>query len=134
MGLALFKTALIIFSIIAFESLLVYFMRGYLGVSFIYPIVLFAGGFVQFIICALLYAKGFRPRVRRKKHASYIVTASVLFVIAVIIVTMIAVYMKAQISLIPQLLAYIIIPIGYLINMLLFVAFYYTFSVKDSKK
>ena len=118
----------------AFESLLVFFAKNYLSVSILYPIIGFTAGFIPFIVCAILYASGFKSNVKLKKHASYILTTAIIFVICVILVTMVAVYMKAQISLIPQLLAYIIIPIGYLINMLLFVAFYYTFSVKDSKK
>ena len=134
MGKALFKSAFIVLCIVAFESLLVFFAKNYLSVSILYPIIGFTAGFIPFIVCAILYASGFKSNVKLKKHASYILTTAIIFVICVILVTMVAVYMKAQISLIPQLLAYIIIPIGYLINMLLFVAFYYTFSVKDSKK
>ena len=61
-------------------------------------------------------------------------TTTVLFVIAVIIVTMIAVYLKAELTLIPELLAYVVIPVGYLLNLLFFAAFYYAFSAKAAKK
>ena len=132
-GLTLFKTAFIIFCIAIFESLAVFFMKDYLGVSGLYPALCFAVGFVTFIICAILYACGYKSNVKRKKHATYVVTAAVIFVIAVIIVTMIAVYMKAQLSLTPELLSYVVIPVGYLFNILFFTAFYYAFSLKASK-
>ena len=132
-GLTLFKTAFIIFCIAIFESLGVFFMKDYLGVSGLYPALCFAGGFATFIICAILYACGYKSNVKRKKHATYVVTAAVIFVIATIIVTMIAVYMKAQLSLTPELLSYVVIPVGYLLNILFFAAFYYAFSLKASK-
>ena len=132
MGLTLFKSAFIVFCIIAFESLLVFFLKDYLGVSYVYPVIGFAVGFIAFIICAILYAMGYKPRVRRKKHASYILTTSVVFVIGVIIVTMIAVFFKAEISNPAQLLSYVLIPVIYLANMLIFSAFYRVFSVKES--
>ena len=133
-GLTLFKSAFIIFCIIAFECLVVFFLKDYLGVSVAYPIVGFALGFAAFITCAILYSFGFKSRVRRKKHASYILTAAVIFVIAVIVVTMIAVYCKAQTSIPSQLLSYVIIPVVYLLNILFFVLFYYLFSVRASKE
>ena len=130
MGLTLFKSAFIIFCIVAFESLIVFFTRAYLGVSAVYPALGFAVGFIQFIVCAILYAMGYRPRARRKKHPSYIVTASILFVISVIIVSMIAVYFKAQLGIPSQLLSYIVIPVIYLMNILFFVIFFYLFSTR----
>lgn len=132
-GLTLFKSAFIVFCIIAFESLIAYFIKDYLGVNALYPTVGFALGFTTFIICAILYAIGYKPRARRRKHPSYILTAAVVFVITVIIVTMIAVYCKAQMSDPAQLLSFVVIPVIYLLNILFFVAFYYLFSVRASK-
>ena len=132
-GLTLFKSAIIVFCIIAFESLLTFFIKDYLGVNAVYPAVGFALGFMTFIICAIAYACGYKPRARRRKNPSYILTAAVVFVIAVIIVTMVAVYFKAQISDPKQLLSFVIIPTIYLLNILFFVAFYYLFSVRASK-
>ena len=134
MGLTLFKTAFIIFCVMAFESLIIYFLRGYLGVSVAYPILAFTAGFIQFAVCATLYACGYRPHARRKKHATYVVTAFVVFVIAFIIVTMIAVYLKAQISILSQLLAYVIIPVGLLMNILFFAGLFYLFSNKSNSE
>ena len=131
-GLTLFKSAFIVFCIVVFESLLVFFTRGYLQVSAIYPALAFAGGFIQFIVCAILYALGYKPRARRKKHASYGLTATVIFVICVLITTMVAVYCKAQISDPKQLLSFVIIPVVYLLNIIFFVTFFYLFSVKAS--
>ncbi len=132
-GLTLFKSAFIIFCIIAFESLVAFFIKDYIGVSAVYPAVGFALGFITFIVCAITYACGYRPRARRRKHPSYILTAAVVFVITVIIVTMVAVYCKAQISDPAQLLSFVVIPVIYLLNILFFVAFYYLFSVRASK-
>jgi hypothetical protein len=134
MGKALFSSAFIVLCIVAFESLVVFFAKDYLGVSILYPALGFTAGFIPFIVCAILYASGYKPNAKRKKHASYIVTAIIAFVICVILVTMIAVYMKAQVSLPSQLLSFVIIPIAYLANILFFVAFFYAFSVKASKK
>ena len=131
MGLSLFKSAFIVFCIIAFECLLAYFIRGYLGVSVLYPLIAFAGGFVQFIVFAIMYAQGYKSKVRRKKHSSYLLTSSVLFVIAVIVVTMIAVYFKAETSNPAQLLSFVVLPVLYLLNIVLFAVFYRLFSTKN---
>ncbi|MBR2375331.1 MAG: hypothetical protein IKA88_03485, partial [Clostridia bacterium] len=132
-GATLFKAAFIVFCIVAFESLLVFFAKDWLHISAIYPAIGFLGGFIVFLVCSILYACGYKPRVRRRKHPSYILTNAVLFVISVIIVTMVAVYCKAQISVLPELFAFIVIPIGYLLNVLIFTAFYYTFSKRSDK-
>ncbi len=130
-GQTLFKSAMIVFCIILFESLLVFFMKDYLGVSFVYPVVGFAGGFILFIICAIMFACGFKPIARRKKHASYIFTMSILFVIAIIAITMVAVYCKAPIAKPAKLLAFVVIPVVYFLNMVFFAIFYRLFSLKN---
>ena len=122
----------IVFCIIAFESLLVFFLKDFLQVSFVYPIVTFGVGFIAFIICAILYASGYKAKTKRKKHSSYALTTAVLFVIGILIATMIAVYFNADLSQISQLLSFILIPIAFLLNMLICAAFYHVFSVKDS--
>jgi hypothetical protein len=134
LGLTLFKSSFIVFCIIVFESLVAFFIKDYLGVSIAYPIVGFSVGFGLFITCAILYASGFKTRARRKKHASYILTAAVIFVIAVILVSMIAVYFKAQVSIPSQLLAFVILPVIYLLNILFFVGFFYLFSKKSHEQ
>ena len=119
--------------IVTFQSLVVFFAKDYLGVSVIYPAIGFTAGFIPFLVCAILYASGYKANAKIKKRASYILSASIIFVISVIMVTMVAVYMKAQLALLPQLLAYIVIPVAYLCNILFFVAFFYAFSRKASK-
>jgi hypothetical protein len=131
-GLTLFKTAFIVFCIVAFESLVVFFMKDLLKVSPAYPAVGFSAGFVMFLTCCILYAMSYKPNAKRKKHPSYLITMAVMFVISVIVVTMVAVYCKAQMSDPAQLLSYVIIPVAYLLNILIFALFYRTFSVKDS--
>ena len=133
-GQTLYKAAFIIFCIILFESLTVFFLKYFLNVSYVYPIVGFVGGFALFITCAILHACNYRPNARRKKHPTYILTATVIFVIAVIIVTMIAVYCKAQMSIPSQLFSYVVIPVIYLLNIIFFVAFYHLFSKKAVKE
>ncbi len=131
MGLSLFKSAFIIFCIVAFEALLAYFIRGYLGVSVLYPLIAFAGGFVAFIVFAILYAQGYKAKARRKKHSSYLLTSSVIFVIAVIVTTMMAVYFKAETSNPAELLSFVVLPVLYLFNIVLFAIFYRLFSARS---
>ena len=131
-GSALFKAAMIMLCFVAFESLVVFFIKDYLNIPAYYPAIPFGIGFIVFITCAILYARNYRPNARRKRHPSYLVTMTVLFVISIIIVTMIAVYLKAQISDPAQLLSYVIVPIIYLANMMVFATFYYMFSVHES--
>ena len=133
-GTTLFKTALIILCIMAFESLAVFFIKDYMGVSALYPVLGFSAGFLVFLACSILYAMHYKPNVRRKKQPSYLLTAAILFVICVVIVSMIAVYFKAQISIPSQLLAYVIVSVAYLANNLLFAIFYYAFSVTSNKR
>jgi hypothetical protein len=130
MGVTLFKTAFIVFCIVIFESLIAFFLSGFMNVSFIYPLIGFIGGFIPFIVCAILYTTNYRPFAKRKKHPTYIITACVLFVIAVILTSMIAVYFKANVALPPQLLSYIVLPVIYLCNILVFTGFYYLFSTR----
>jgi hypothetical protein len=129
-GVTLFKAAIIMLCIVAFESIVVFFTKDYLGVPAYYPAIGFGIGFFAFLVCAILHARGFRPNVRRKKHPSYLLTTAILFVICVIAVTMIAVYLKADISNPAQLFAYVIVPVVYLSNILIFTAFYHMFSIK----
>ena len=133
-GSTLFKSAFIVLCIVAFESFIVYFMQDYLGINALYPAIWFTVGFVAFLVCAILYACKYKPNVKRKKYPSYILSAAIIFVIAVIVVTMIAVYFKAQVSVPSELLSYVIIPVIYLVNILIFVAFYYTFSLRSNRR
>ena len=133
-GATLFKAAMIMLCFVAFESLIVFFIKDYLNIPAFYPAIPFGIGFIAFIICAILNARGYHPNARRKKHPSYILSSTVIFVICAIIVTMVAVYLKAQISDPAQLLSYVIIPIVYLTNLLIFVAFYHTYSVNESNQ
>ncbi len=134
MGLTLFKTAFIVFCIMAFESLAIFFLKDYLGTTVLYPLTAFTVGFTQFAICAILYACGYRPRARKKKNAPYVLTAFVIFVICVILTTMIAVYFKAQASNPAELLAFVIIPVTLLLNILFFAGLFYLFSTKTNEK
>ena len=133
-GKALFNSAFIVLCIIAFESLVVYFAKDYLAISVIYPAVGFTLGFLPFIVCAILYASGYKANTKCKKRAPYILSAIITLIISVIMVTMLAVYMKAQVSLLPELLTHIVIPVAYLLNILFFAVFFRAFSVKFSKK
>ena len=131
-GATLFKAAMIMLCFVAFESLIVFFMKDYLNIPAYYPAIPFGIGFIVFIICAILNARGFRTNARRKKHPSYILSSTIIYVISVIAVTMVAVYLKAQISDPKQLLSYVIIPVVYLTNMMIFVSFYRMFSTNDN--
>ena len=134
MGLTLFKTAFIIFCIMAFESLAIFFLKDYLSASIVYPLTVFTVGFIQFAVCAILYACGYRPRAKKKRNAPYVLTAFVIFVIAVILTTMVAVYYKAQLAVTAQLLAFVLIPVGLLVNILFFAGLFYLFSTKTNEK
>jgi hypothetical protein len=131
-GQTLYKSALIMFCIVAFESLIVFFLKDMLQVSPAYPAIGFGIGFLAFLVCVILYAYGFRPHARRKKHPSYILTLTICFVIAVIAVTMVAVYSQAQMSNPAQLCKYVIVPVAYLANILVFALFYYLFSKREN--
>jgi hypothetical protein len=133
-GATLFKTAVILLCIIAFESLVVFFLKDSLGVTALYPVLWFTAGFISFVICTILYAKGYKPNAKRKKNPSYFVTVSILFVIGIILVTMIAVYSKAQVNQASELFSYVIIPVAYLANMPIFAALYFLFSTKSNRK
>ena len=54
------------------------------------------------------------------------------FIIGVIIVTMVAVYMRAQLGNPAELLSYVIVPVVYLSNILVFSAFYYMFTFREN--
>ncbi|MBO5737045.1 MAG: hypothetical protein J6S04_04475, partial [Clostridia bacterium] len=131
-GATLFKAAMIMLCFVAFESLIVFFMKDYLNIPAYYPVIPFGIGFLVFIACAVLNARGYRTNARRKKHPSYILTSTIIFVISIIIVTMVAVYLKAQVSDPAQLLSYVVIPVVYLANLMIFVAFYRMFSTNES--
>lgn len=135
-GLTLFKSALITFCIILAESLVIFFVKDRLNVSGLYPAVGCGVGLAGFLLCTVLYACGYRPQARRGKHPGYLLNASIIFVIGVIVVSMVAVYLKADLKQPRELLAYVILPVIYLVNIILFAVFYYLFSLnaKNSAK
>ena len=132
MGCALFRSSIITLCIVAFESILAFFMKDFMQVPAYYPMIGFSLGFVAFLVCSVLYALNYRPYARRKKNLSYFVTATVAFIIGVIIVTMVAVYMRAQLGNPAELLSYVIVPVVYLSNILVFSAFYYMFTFREN--
>ena len=130
-GSTLFKAAIITLCIVAFESILFFFMKDYMQIPAYYPAIGFGVGFIAFVVCSILYAINYRPNARRKKNPSYWLTAGVVTVIGMIIVTMIAVYLKADLGNLPQLLSFVIAPVAYIANIMIFTAFYYLFSKRD---
>ena len=127
-GKTLFKAAFVIFCIVLAESISIYFFKDRLNVNGLYPFVAFSGGFLTFLICTIMYAGGYKPRVRRTKKCGYILTACVLFVIVTVLASMVAVYLKADLRSARELLAYVVIPVAYLFNIVLFSLFYRMFS------
>ena len=128
-GLTLFKAALITFCILLAESLVIFFVKDKIGVSGLYPAVGCGIGLAGFLLCTILYACGYRPQARRSKHPAYILNASILFVIGVIVVSMIAVYLKVDLKQPSELLKYVILPVVYLLDLVFFSVFYYLFSL-----
>jgi hypothetical protein len=132
-GAVLFKSSLMTLAFLLIECLIVFFMAEGLNISFVYPLVPASIGLVTFVVCALLYANGYQANAKlNKKSPSYIFSATVLFVIGVIIAAMVAVYCKAPLFEPSNLLVYIIIPTVLLTNIILFPTFFHFFSI--SKK
>ena len=132
-GATLFKASLITLAFLLVECLIVFFMAEDLNVSFVYPLIPAIIGLVIFVVCALLYANGYQANAKlNKKSPSYIFSASVLFVIGVIVAAMVAVYCKAPLFEPNNLLVYLIIPTVLLTNIILFPVFFHFFSI--SKK
>ena len=127
-GKTLFRAAMVIFFIIIAESLSAFFLRDKLNVNGLYPFAAFAVGFLAFLICTIMYAGGYKPKVRRTKKCPYIVTACVMFVIVTVLASMIAVYMKADLRSLRDLLKFVVLPALYLFNIVLFSIFYRLFS------
>lgn len=132
-GATLLKAALVMFCIVAFESILVFFGLDYLQISPIYPILGFSVGFVVFMTCTILYTLRFRPHAKFKKHPSYLITTAIVFVIGVILITMIAVYLNAELAVPSELLSYVIVPTVYLLNLPIFVIFFYAFARRSKR-
>ena len=130
-GATLFKAAMLMLCIVASESILVFFLTNYMEVPVYYPAVGFALGFIAFLICSILYVANYKPNARRKKKPTYWLTSSVLSVIAVLIVTMIAVYLKVPLDNPVKLLSYVLVPVLYISNILIFTVFYHMFSLRN---
>jgi hypothetical protein len=131
-GATLFKTTIIIFCIVAFESLSVFFGLEELGITPLYPLIGFSLGFIAFLVSTILYLQKYKPNAKLKKSAPYITTCVIIFVIAAIAVTMIAVYMNAKLSIPSKLFAYVIVPIVYLLNIIFFAVFYRMLSKQST--
>ena len=127
-GAALFKAAFIVLLFVIVESLAVFVLKDYLSIPFWYPFVPLGIGFIFFIVCTFINASGKFKKEKRAKNPSYIITAAVLFVIGVILVTMVAVYFEAELAIPTVMISYIVAPIVYLLNIFFFSAFYYLFS------
>ena len=134
-GLTVFKAALLTFCIILAESLAVFFLKDQLQVSPWYAVVPFSIGFVFFGICGLIYASGYKPQAHRKKKPTYFINAVIFFIIGAIIVSMIAVYCKAELTIANQLFSYVLVPVIFLANIIFFAIFFHLFSkAKQTKK
>ena len=127
-GFTLFKAAMVIFCFILAEALAVFFLRDVINVPALYPAIPFAIGFAFFIVCAILYACGYRSQERRSKNSSYLVSAVIIFVITVIATSMVAIYFKADLTNAMELLKFIVLPVVFLLNIVLFAIFYHLFS------
>ncbi|MDY4894570.1 MAG: hypothetical protein SO532_01625, partial [Candidatus Borkfalkiaceae bacterium] len=127
-GKTLFKAALVIFFIALAESISVFFFRNELGVNGLYPFVAFTGGFLTFLVCTIMYAGGYKPKVRKTKKCGYILTSFVVFVIVTVLASMVAVYLKVDLRSTAVLFAYVLLPVIYLFNVVLFALFYRLFS------
>ena len=133
-GATLFKSALLTLAFLLIECLIVFFIKDDLGISFIYPLVPALIGLVGFGICAILYANGYQANARlTKKSPSYIFSATVLFVVGVIIAAMVAVYCKAPLFEANNLLTYLIIPTVLLTNLIIFPVLYHFLSISKAQ-
>ena len=127
-GITLFKAALLTLFIVLSESLAVFFLHNPLNIPPWAAAIPFGIAFIFFAVCAILYACGYKPQVRRKKKPTYISNAFITFVIASIVVMMIAVLLRADLKNPIELCSYLLIPIIFLTNILLFTLFYHLFS------
>ena len=119
---------MVIFAFILAEALTVFFLRESIGVSALYPAVPFAVGFSFFIVCAILYACGYRSQERKTKNNSYIITSVIIFVITVIATSMVAIYFKANLADAKELLKFVVLPVVFLLNIVLYAIFYHLFT------
>jgi hypothetical protein len=127
-GFTLFKAAMVIFAFILAEALTVFFLRDAIGVSALYPAAPFAIGFSFFIVCSILYACGYRSQERKTKNNSYIITSVIIFVITVIATSMVAIYFKANLADAKELLKFVVLPVVFLFNIVLYAIFYHLFT------
>ena len=133
-GLALFKSALIVLCIGAIESIAAFFLKDTLGITVWYPILACLAALTLMIVCTCLWANGYQPQARKRKHAPYFLTAGIMFVICVIVVTMIAVILGVDLKNMQVLLSMVIVPFVYLLNILLYAVFYHLFATQAVRK
>ncbi|MBQ4269438.1 MAG: hypothetical protein IJB97_07325 [Clostridia bacterium] len=133
-GFTLFKAALIVFCIVAAESLASFFLKDRFNLPVWYPVLAFSVATATLIVCTILWAIGFHAKARKQKHAAYFLTASVIFVICFLVVSMIAVFLQIDLTTPNNLIAYLIIPTVYLLNVIFFAVFYHLFVGHTTNK
>ena len=129
-GATLFKAALLTFCFLALECILALIFKDALTVTPFYSLIPLSLGLIAFAICSVLYATGYQSNVKlNKKSATYIFTATILFFVGIIILSMVAVYCRVPLEDMATFLKFIIVPAVFLTNIILFPTFYHFFGL-----
>lgn len=130
-GVALLKASLMT-AIIAFvEGILVLLFKERLEIPLSYPLILLLLPIAVSLIFAILYFCKGQNKVHKTNSSRYITTATVLFIVAVMIICAVSIGLGIKLENTEITMKYILIPCIYAFNIVFFALFYHLFASKS---
>lgn len=130
-GVALLKASLMTTIIALIEGILVLLFKGKLEIPLLYPLILLILPIVVSLIFTVLYFCKIQSKAHKTDSSRYITTATVLFIVAVMIICAVSISLGVKLNSMEITMKYILIPCVYAFNIVFFAIFYHLFASKS---
>lgn len=105
--------------------ILLFVFQNKLKISIVYPFVLLVGNVIQLIIGISLYSIEFGNNARRPAHANYIITSTVLTILACLIIAIFAILLQVNFTNIKDIVIKMIVPLLTALSIMVYSLTYY---------
>lgn len=129
-GKAMFFSALSTFAVLFIEWILTFATQSVTGITTAYSLTVLGVGIIFLAIFGIIYALGFGKNAIKHKNASYLVISVILFIIASLVITALAIGKGAKLTETKDLLSNLIFPIVYATNTIVYALIYRFFRAK----
>jgi len=124
------KSAAIVFVIAIIESIIVFVNRTYMKVPIVYPIIMLALPLLYLIICAFASLHRDYGKEKYVNAARGITVATIAFMVCILAICAVSIAAKITLADAGEIMAYIVMPAVYSLNLIIYAIAYYGFSKK----